>query len=195
MRRTRPSPSITARAGLRGIASSSMREIAILGPGGVGGFLAGALERAGTRVTIVARGPRAAAIERDGIRVQSVLLGDFSARPRAAPEYDADRATLVVATKATGLEAALDRIEGEPELVVPMLNGLDHLDTLRARFGTRAVAASIRIESERPRAGLFVQTSPFLRIDAASADSTMASALQRFAATMTAAEVATRILD
>src|SRR3954466_3390336 len=74
------------------IASSSMRNVAILGPGGVGGFLAAALARAGTGgggafpaaplaragsdVTVVAREPTAEAIVRDGIRVRSVRLGD-----------------------------------------------------------------------------------------------------------------------
>ena len=57
--------------------------VAVLGPGGVGGLLAGALDRAGTEVVVVARESTAAAIARDGVRVQSVTLGDFVAHPRA----------------------------------------------------------------------------------------------------------------
>ena len=35
---------------------------------------------------------------------------------------------LIVATKATGLEAGLERIATRPPLVLPLLNGLDHLE-------------------------------------------------------------------
>ena len=140
--------------------------IAILGPGGVGGFLAAALARAGESVTIVAREETAAVIERDGISVQSVLLGDFAARPEASPVFDSPGATLVVATKATTLPGALERVRAEPALVVPLLNGLDHMDVLRERFGRERVAAgTIRIEAHRPAPGRITQTSPFLRVD------------------------------
>jgi 2-dehydropantoate 2-reductase len=168
-----------------------MSEVAILGPGGVGGFLAGALERAGKPVTIVAREETAAALARDGLSVESVRLGDFHARPRAVESLDVDGATLVVATKSTGLEAALARVHGEPELVVPLLNGLDHLELLRARFGDAAVAASIRIESHRPATGRIVQSSPFLRIDVGPSS----PAVERFAVLMRAAGVPVDVLD
>jgi 2-dehydropantoate 2-reductase len=74
---------------------------------------------------------------------------------------------LIVATKATSLDAALERVTGAP-LVVPLLNGVDHVARLRARFGDdRVLAAVIRVESDRPAPGLIVQTSPFLRVDLA----------------------------
>ena len=76
---------------------------------------------------------------------------------------------LIVATKAAGLDDALDRVAADaPTLVVPLLNGVEHLATLRARFGSeRVVAAVIRIESDRPRPGVIVQSSPGARIDIA----------------------------
>src|SRR4051794_15224987 len=126
-----------------------MSSLAILGPGGVGGFLAAALDRAGTPVEVVAREETAKALAESGIGVRSVLLGDFRAQPRAVASAEVDGAVLVVATKAAGLEAALERVSGEPALVVPLLNGLDHLALLRERWGERVAAASIRIESTR----------------------------------------------
>src|SRR5436305_1728610 len=105
-----------------------MRTFAILGPGGVGGFLAAALSRAGNEVTVVARDETAEAIARDGIRVKSVRLGDFEARPAAVGSLAGSVDALLVATKATGLEAALTRVAGlDPQVVLPLLNGLDHL--------------------------------------------------------------------
>ena len=173
-----------------------MRSIAVLGPGGVGGFLAAALERAGSRVTLVARDSTAAAISRHGLSVTSVRLGDFSARPAAATELAGPVDALLVATKAVGLEEALERVSRlEPRIVLPLLNGLDHLDVLRERYGSRAVAGSIRIESTRTAVGRIEQTSPFLRIDMASADPAMADALRELAATLESAGVPARILD
>ena len=54
-----------------------MSELVVLGPGGVGGFLAAALARAGSPVTVVAREATAAAIAERGLQVASVRLGEF----------------------------------------------------------------------------------------------------------------------
>jgi 2-dehydropantoate 2-reductase len=171
-----------------------MPRAAILGPGGVGGFLAAALERAGEEPVVVARAETAEHIDRDGLRVQSVRLGDFSARPRAVTALETPVDVLLVATKSLGLRAALDRIHAEPDLVVPLLNGLDHMAVLRERFGSGRVAAgTIRIESDRPEPGVIVQTSPFLQIDLASDDPRPRQDLERLKATLERAEVPTEI--
>jgi 2-dehydropantoate 2-reductase len=146
-----------------------VNRIAVLGPGGVGGLVAGALARAGNDVTIVAREDTAARIARDGLRVDSVRLGEFAVEPRAVPRLGEPVDVLVVATKATGLRDALERVATAPRLVVPLLNGLDHLALLRERWPDRVCAAVIRVESDRPEPGLVVHTSPFLRIDMAGA--------------------------
>jgi 2-dehydropantoate 2-reductase len=147
-----------------------VRAYAILGPGGVGGLVAGALARSGAAVTVVARGETAAAIERDGLRVRSVRLGEFETRPRSVERLAEPADALIVATKATALQPALERIEAESALVIPLLNGIEHLALLRERFGGRAVAAAIRVESTRTAPGEIAHTSPFLRIDLASTD-------------------------
>jgi 2-dehydropantoate 2-reductase len=175
-----------------------IRSIAILGPGGVGGFLAGALARAGTAETVllVARVTTADVIARDGLRVRSVRLGDFSARPEIATQLSGPLDALVVATKAVRLDGALERVAGlEPRIVLPLLNGLDHLELLRERYGARAVAGSIRIESTRVAPGEIEQTSPFLRIDMASADASMRQPVEELAELLGDAGVPARILD
>jgi 2-dehydropantoate 2-reductase len=173
-----------------------MRSFAILGPGGVGGFLAAALARAGNEVTVVAREPTAEAIASDGIRVRSVRLGDFAARPAAVGSVEGAVDALLMATKATALEGALARVAGlEPRIVLPLLNGLDHLDVLREHFGERAVAGSIRIESTRVGAGEIEQTSGFLRIDMASEDPVMRGPLEELARALDAAGVPARVME
>jgi len=143
--------------------------IAVLGPGGVGGLLAGALDRSGNDVTVVARESTAATIAAQGVRVSSVTLGDFTARPQAVSFLEEPVDALIVATKAAGLAEALQRIAGEPPLVLPLLNGLDHLAPLRERFdAATVVAGTIRVEADRPQPGVVVHTSRFLLVEMAS---------------------------
>jgi 2-dehydropantoate 2-reductase len=167
--------------------------LAILGAGGVGGFLAGALERAGTPVMLVARAPTAARLRAGGLRVTSARLGDaWTARPAIAEALDEPADVLLVATKATGLAAALDRVRAAPRLVVPLLNGLDHVALLRERFPAVA-AAVIRVEATRTAPGVIEQTSPFLRIDIAT-DGPAAPAIDaRLPALLEAAGVPVRL--
>jgi 2-dehydropantoate 2-reductase len=97
---------------------------------------------------------------------------------------------LFVCTKSVGLEAALERIEPTPSLVVPLLNGLDHMQILRERFGAGRVAAgTIRIESDRPRVAEIVQTSPAVRIELASDSAKLRARLEDLAAILQRADI------
>jgi 2-dehydropantoate 2-reductase len=146
-------------------------KIAVLGVGGVGGLIAGALERAGTRVIVVARESTAETISEHGLRVKSVSLGEFVAHPRAITRLEEPVDVLIVATKASGLPSALERVTAQPKLVLPLLNGLDHIAVLRERFGTDTVlGGTIRVEADRPEPGVVVHTSPFLHIEMAGHD-------------------------
>jgi 2-dehydropantoate 2-reductase len=171
--------------------------IAVLGPGGVGGLLAGALQRAGNEVLVVAREQTASTISARGLHVSSVTLGDFVAHPSSAvPRLDQPVDALLVATKADGLEGALERVDSDPALVLPLLNGLDHLHRLRERFSPGSVlAGSIRVEADRPEPGVAVHTSPFLLVQMASADPSAGPGMARLARTMSDAGVPARVLD
>ncbi len=169
--------------------------IAVLGPGGVGGLLAGVLTRAGTPVVVVARESTAAAISEHGLRVESVSFGEFVARPRAVARLEEPVDALIVATKASGLTAALERIATEPKLVLPLLNGLDHIAVLRERFAAGSVlAGAIRVEADRPAPGVAVHTSPFLLVDMASDDPGQRAGMETLANTLKDAEVPVRVL-
>ena len=172
-----------------------MYSVTILGPGGVGGFLAAALTHSeAADVTVVARESTAKQIDRDGIELRSVRLGDFTARPRAVTTLEEPVDALLIATKSTALEQALERIGTQPALVVPLLNGLDHMQPLRERFDPESVAAgTIRIEADRPEPGRIVQTSPFLRVDLAADDPQPRSRLDQLAATLQRAGVPAQI--
>lgn len=168
--------------------------VAVLGPGGVGGLLAAALERKGVAVSVVGRESTVETINRRGLHVSSVTLGELIAKPAAQASLEEPVDVLVVATKSTGLRAALERVRAQPGLVLPLLNGLDHLAVLRERFGERAVlAGTIRVESDRPEPGVVVHTSRFLRVDMASCHPQARRPMERLAQTLTDAGVHARV--
>jgi 2-dehydropantoate 2-reductase len=170
--------------------------IAVLGPGGVGGLLAGALARSGQEVTVVARESTAAVIAERGVQVQSVVLGDFTAHPAAVAVLEKPVDALIIATKASGLQAALERIDVEPPVVLPLLNGLDHIAVLRRRFAADTVlAGAIRVEADRPQPGVIVHTSPFLRVDMACDRPAVAPATRALADALVRAGVPAQVLD
>ncbi|HXA53806.1 MAG TPA: 2-dehydropantoate 2-reductase [Solirubrobacteraceae bacterium] len=168
--------------------------IAVLGPGGVGGLIAGALDRVGTLTLVIAREPTAELIAARGLRVSSVRLGDFVAHPSARARLDEPVDALIVATKASGLGDALERVAAPVGLVLPLLNGLDHLATLRERFGAETVlAGTIRVEADRPRPGVVVHSSRFLRIDMACAHPSARPRMEALARTLNEAEIPARV--
>jgi 2-dehydropantoate 2-reductase len=171
--------------------------VAVLGPGGVGGLVAGALDHAGSAdAIVVARADTRAVISAQGLRVSSVSLGEFVARPKAVERLEQSVDALVVATKASGLEPALERIAVEPPLVLPLLNGLDHIAVLRERFGKGSVlAGSIRVEADRPTPGVVVHTSPFLLVQMASLNPQAAAGMHELARALSDAGIPARVLD
>jgi 2-dehydropantoate 2-reductase len=175
--------------------------VAILGPGGVGGLLAGALERAGTEVVLVARESTAQTISEHGLSVDSVIFGQFLAHPRVVARLEEPVDALIVTTKASGLAPALERIAGrssigEPAVVLPLLNGLDHMEVLRERFAPASVlAGSIRVEADRPEPGVIVHTSPFLLIDMAVGDPSALPGMRALEQALTTAGVPVRVMD
>jgi 2-dehydropantoate 2-reductase len=171
-------------------------KVAILGPGGVGGLLAGVLDRGGSEVLVVARDSTAAVIAEHGIQVKSVTFGDFVVHPRAVARLQEPVDALIVATKAAGLESALQRIAVEPTVVLPLLNGLDHIAVLRQRFPFGSVlAGSIRVEADRPQPGVVVHTSPFLLVSMASGEAAVRPGMQALADALSDAEVPVRVGD
>jgi 2-dehydropantoate 2-reductase len=152
---------------------------AILGGGGVGGLLAGALARSGADATLLLR-PETLERYPGRLTVESAVLGTFEVEVPAVPVLDREVDVLWVTTKATQLEDALALAPPErvgQALVIPLLNGIDHVALLRQRY-PRVVAGAIRVESERASPALIAQRSPFLRVDLADAGG-VASELRR----------------
>src|SRR4051812_27649942 len=144
---------------------------AVLGAGGVGGLIAGALARTGAPVVLVLR-PATLARYPGRLAVESITLGAFEVDVPAVAGLDRDVDVLWVTVKATGLAEALELAPAEQvgtATVIPLLNGVDHVAALRARYAN-VVAGAIRVEAERVAPWRIVHSSPFLRLDLAGAE-------------------------
>lgn len=141
---------------------------AILGAGGIGSLIGGAVARTGAEVLLLLR-PETLARFPTRLRVESVVLGDFEVTVATAPVLDRAVDVLWVTPKATQLEPALDLAPPErvgDAVVVPLMNGVDHMVLLRERY-PHVLAGAIRVESERIEPGLVCQKTPFASVELA----------------------------
>ena len=120
--------------------------ILVLGAGGVGGFFGARLIEAGGDVTFLVRERRAAQLAREGLVVESPH-GNFRVPAKSTlAAGDAPWDLVLLSCKAYDLEPALAAIApavGAGTFVLPLLNGLRHLETLDARFGAARVLAGV----------------------------------------------------
>jgi 2-dehydropantoate 2-reductase len=175
--------------------------VAILGPGGVGGLLGALLQRHGDHVTFVAPESTVAVLNRQGLRVESGLYGDFTVAPKAVNALSAPVHVCVVAVKAMQLDAAMRRVPKavlSEAVVVPFLNGVDHVDVLRRVYDASVVAGTLRVASTRTAPGVIRHSSPFMRAELAVSeelgDDHRATAL-RFGRRLEAAGVEVTVRD
>ena len=121
------------------------RTVAVLGPGAVGGSLAVRLSLAGIHTICVAPPEAVGIIALAGLVVES-RDGTLSARTEVAEHLSKPVGLLLVTVKAPMLEEAIERVDPaavSEGVVVPLLNGLEHMEPLRARFDGRVAAGSI----------------------------------------------------
>ncbi len=120
-------------------------KILIVGAGALGGYFGGRLLAAGRDVTFLVRPGRAKQIaDAGGLAVKSPC-GDLLLKnpplvqaPALARQYD----LIILACKATGLDACIRDMAptvGKDTMIIPVLNGLRHIDALVAAFGKTAV--------------------------------------------------------
>ncbi len=149
---------------------------AILGVGAIGGLIGTALASLGEDVTAVVRPeslpayPRSLSLERP--------TGPISATVKVVTEIAEPVDVLWISTKTYQLQTALETVKVSPSRVVPLLNGVDHIAVLRARFGNeRVVPATIAVEAEKTAPGRFIQRSLFARLNLAASGEPLLGAI------------------
>lgn len=123
-------------------------KIVIFGTGGVGGYFGGKLAQHGADVTFIARGAHLEAIRKNGLRVESID-GDFTVHPAQAiadPETIGSADLILLATKAWQLDDAIHQMKplvGGGSIILPLLNGMEHMDKLLQTFGVQHVIGGL----------------------------------------------------
>ena len=155
--------------------------VAVLGPGGVGGLLGTLLAQEGHEVTCLAGPDTAAHIERHGLRLSSDRYGEVGAPARGAEQLAAPVDACLVTPKATRLDEALDRVPAGvlgDAVLVPLLNGLEHMALLRRRYpGARVVAGAIQVVASRTSPGVARHEGTLAAVQLAPGAEALADAL------------------
>ena len=114
--------------------------ILVLGAGGVGGCFGGRLVECGADVSFLVRPRRRAQLDKNGLVVRSGFGGDMvlPVNTVASGDITAPYDLVLLASKAYDLDGAMAAIApamGPDSVVLPLLNGLRHIESLQARFG------------------------------------------------------------
>jgi 2-dehydropantoate 2-reductase len=143
--------------------------VAILGPGAVGGVLTVGFLRAGVRVVCIARPDTADLIRSEGLTLRQGQNVE-TVHPDMTSELGEPVELLLVTVKAHSLEAALERVSAPAATVVPLLNGIEHMQTIRDGLPESAVVAATigRIEAYLERPGTVIQPTPSVVMTVAS---------------------------
>ena len=121
--------------------------ILVVGAGAVGGYFGGRLAQAGRDVTFLVRAKRAEELQSKGLRIVSPY-GDLTLLPktieasRISTPYD----VILLSVKSYSLASAINDFApavGPETMIVPVLNGMRHMDLLAERFGKKAVLGGV----------------------------------------------------
>ncbi|NMH97444.1 2-dehydropantoate 2-reductase [Pseudonocardia acidicola] len=121
--------------------------ILVVGAGATGGYFGGRLAAAGRDVTFLVRPARAKQLDADGLRIVSPY-GDLTLAPQlvTSSELSSPFDLVLLAVKAYGLEQAVTDLApavGPGTMILPVLNGMRHLEVLDDRFGPDAVLGGV----------------------------------------------------
>ena len=137
----------------------------VVGAGSTGGYFGGRLIEAGRDVTFLVRPARAARLKESGLSILSPY-GDATLQPKLvtpatlAETYDA----VLLTVKAYQLEAAMEDFApaiGAESVILPVLNGMQHMELLAQRFSPHnVVGCALKVSTTLDDDGRVIQLSP-----------------------------------
>jgi len=160
----------------------------VVGAGATGGYFGGRLVQAGRDVTFLVRPRRAEQLRASGLQIVSPH-GDVTLEPElvAASEIAGPYDAVLLTVKAFALEAALADIApavGPETMILPVLNGMRHVDLITARFGARVLVGCVcKVAAMIDDAGRIMQLAKFQELaygEMNGAPSARTEALDRF---------------
>jgi 2-dehydropantoate 2-reductase len=122
----------------------------VLGAGALGGYFGGMLVKGGADVTFLVRPARAAQLQRDGLVVKTQDGGELRTHVRTVQqgELTGSYDVVLLCCKAYDLDGAMAAIApamGDQSVIVPLLNGLRHIDVLTEKFGAGRVIGGLTV--------------------------------------------------
>jgi 2-dehydropantoate 2-reductase len=124
--------------------NAEMMRTLVVGAGAIGGYFGGRLLKAGRDVTFLVRARRAQQLAKSGLVIRSAT-GDVDIPDPPVVQAESLRNAfdlVLLSCKAYDLDAAISSITravGPRTRILPLLNGMRHLDVLEAKFGKDAV--------------------------------------------------------
>jgi 2-dehydropantoate 2-reductase len=143
--------------------------ILVIGAGAVGGYFGGRLAEAGRDVSLLVRARQAEAIRQNGLRLVSphgpaILQPKLIAADAISGAYD----LILLCVKAYSLAAAVKDFApavGAGTMILPLLNGMRHIELLTGQFGEDAVIGGVcLIAAEVDAPGRIVQLTGIHRL-------------------------------
>jgi 2-dehydropantoate 2-reductase len=163
--------------------------ILIVGAGAVGGYFGGRLAQAERDVTFLVRSSRSKQLRQDGLRIVSPH-GDVVLTPKliGAKEIDTPYDLVFLSVKAYALDAAMNDFApavGPETMILPVLNGMRHVDILAKRFGEHAVIGGVcLVVAEVDDQGRIVQLAGIQQLTYGERNGETTSRLQALDATL-----------
>jgi 2-dehydropantoate 2-reductase len=157
----------------------------VVGAGATGGYFGGRLAQAGRDVTFLVRPRRAAQLRETGLRIVSPH-GDVTLWPQivTADDIGGPYDAVLLGVKAYSLDAAVEDFApavGPATMVVPMLNGMRHIDVLEARFGKEAVVGGVcKVATTIDPDGRIVQLAKFQELAYGERDGSVSRRMEGF---------------
>lgn len=155
----------------------------VVGAGSTGGFFGGRLAQAGRDVTFLVRPRRAAQLRERGLEIESphgnaILHPAILTAEDLRDSFDA----VLLTVKSYALEGAMRDFApavGSDTLIVPVLNGMRHMDALSAHFGARAVGGcTARVATTLDASGRIIQLAPFQDLAYGEMDGTRSARIE-----------------
>ncbi|MGW6172074.1 ketopantoate reductase family protein [Arthrobacter sp. NPDC055138] len=148
--------------------------ILIAGTGATGGSFGARLIEAGREVTFLVRPRRAEQLARDGLTLDApdgrrTLQAKTATAIAPGDHYD----LLIVAVKAPALADVLNTAApaiGPATMILPMLNGMDHLDALQAAYPGQVLGGLVKIVATLDEVGTVLQMTPLCTMTVGTLD-------------------------
>ncbi|MFI9207905.1 ketopantoate reductase family protein [Streptomyces sp. NPDC053253] len=175
-------------------------KILVVGAGATGGYFGALLARSGQDVTFLVRPARAAALRERGLRVvgrdeEWVLTPRLVTAAELTGPYD----LVLLSVKSTGLDRAVEDIApavGPDTAVVPLLNGLAHIDVLNARFGASAVLGGVaKVVTTLDDSGDIRRLAPLAHLAFGEQDGTVSARVEKIRAVFDASGIDAPVPD